>query len=171
MRRMSGDPVLILPRRLSAQELRYEEGYGQEHVRGILKSDPGREKHKENPKSILKVDSRKSSFSEGEHPKGILKSESPMSSNKGSPEHDARSLKSVLKKDSSSEESKEIKSILKPESQSFDPEISSDSSSDVTTQDLSFFIFCWGYHCASGEPFPRRLVFILRTTSRIACPG
>lgn len=52
-----------------------------------------------------------------------------MSSAKGSPEHESRSLRSVLKKDSSVDDSKEIKSILKPESQSLDPEISSDSSS------------------------------------------
>lgn len=41
MRRMSGDPLLILPRRLSAQELRYEEGHGQEYVRGMYENvDP-----------------------------------------------------------------------------------------------------------------------------------
>ncbi|XP_063887519.1 supervillin-like isoform X6 [Scylla paramamosain] len=107
-------------------------------VRGILKRDGSggsREVPRDSPRSILKhfSDARRASFSESEHPRGILKSESPLPPPIGSPEHEAKLLRGVLKKDSSLEDSKEIKSILKPESQSLERDHSSDSSSDDVT--------------------------------------
>ncbi|XP_050688505.1 supervillin-like isoform X3 [Eriocheir sinensis] len=107
-------------------------------VRGILKRDGSggsREIQRDSPRSILKhfSDSRRASFSESEHPRGILKSDSPLPPPVGSPEHEAKLLRGVLKKDSSLEDSKEIKSILKPESQSLERDHSSDSSSDDVT--------------------------------------
>lgn len=101
---------------------------------GILKRDGSggsREIQRDSPRSILKhfSDSRRASFSESEHPRGILKSDSPLPPPVGSPEHEAKLLRGVLKKDSSLEDSKEIKSILKPESQSLERDHSSDSSS------------------------------------------
>ncbi|KAK4287740.1 hypothetical protein Pmani_039192 [Petrolisthes manimaculis] len=107
---------------------------------GILKRDGSggsREGPRDSPRSILKhhssTDSRRASFSESEHPRGILKSESPLPPPVGSPDHEAKLLRGVLKKDSSLEDSKEIKSILKPESESLEPDHSSDSSSDDVT--------------------------------------
>lgn len=107
--------------------------------KGILKRDGSggsREAQRDSPRSILKhssSDSRRASFSESEHPRGILKSDSPLPPSIGSPEHEAKLLRGVLKKDSSLEDSKEIKSILKPESESLEPDHSSDSSSDDVT--------------------------------------
>nr|XP_045623515.1 uncharacterized protein LOC123773700 isoform X4 [Procambarus clarkii] len=116
-----------------------DEEYSSDPVRGILKRDGSggsREAQRDSPRSILKhssSDSRRASFSESEHPRGILKSDSPLPPSIGSPEHEAKLLRGVLKKDSSLEDSKEIKSILKPESESLEPDHSSDSSSDDVT--------------------------------------
>ncbi|ROT79783.1 hypothetical protein C7M84_001492 [Penaeus vannamei] len=121
-----------------------EEDNSSDGVRGILKresSGGSRDGQRDSPRSILKhhhssssADSRRASFSESEsHPRGILKAESPLPPPVGSPEHEAKLLRGVLKKDSSLEDSKEIKSILKPESESLDPDHSSDSSSDDVT--------------------------------------
>ncbi|XP_042234899.1 serine/arginine repetitive matrix protein 2-like isoform X3 [Homarus americanus] len=117
-----------------------DEEYSSDPVRGILKRDGcggSREAQRDSPRSILKhssCDSRRASFSESEHPRGILKSDSPLPPSIGSPEHDAKLLRGVLKKDSSLEDSKEIKSILKPESECLEPDHSSDSSSANTPQ-------------------------------------
>ncbi|XP_042881684.1 serine/arginine repetitive matrix protein 2-like isoform X2 [Penaeus japonicus] len=121
-----------------------EEDNSSDGVRGILKresSGGSRDGQRDSPRSILKhhhssssADSRRASFSESEgHPRGILKAESPLPPPVGSPDHEAKLLRGVLKKDSSLEDSKEIKSILKPESESLDPDHSSDSSSDDVT--------------------------------------